>query len=74
MIRMPVTEGFLNPRSEEIGDQTEVKKASEKKKKLVSMEKTWGGGLAGSLRGRPRAVGRATGWEGPWTGVSSTCL
>lgn len=41
---MPVTEGFLNPRSEEIGDQTEVKKASEKKKKLVSMEKTWGGG------------------------------
>ena len=24
----------------------------------ILVEKTWGGGLAGSLRGRPRAVGR----------------
>ena len=32
MVKRACTEGFLNPRLEEIGDQTEVKKASEKKK------------------------------------------
>lgn len=45
----------------------------------ILVEKTWGGGLAGPLGPLPGSLVAPEQWgepqgEGPWTGVSSTCL